>query len=590
MAGPITHRATHAIFQRMQDAFRGRQLVEASVEMLGRTYRTNIREGASAEDLIEKIAKENDGGVAKVYYPEFRTWEIVAVKIGDQVMVKDSPEKVAKADFSQFPDPGFRSMAIRAAASSEGGIHFSIGKSGIPLAIMDNEEIVFPNAEELRIGRNTSSISLWMTSVNVNPASVAELSQVYSPSGGLQVSRDALKKIEESHGGTRSDKLFLDDNILVLNKDTGEIFTASQLSAPPSAQPGASFGFALQDYSIRSDIAPAPSALHNYDGSQVRNPYLAMRAFDGQLREHLRVQINAIPEQKTAAGSSEMPKGHASSKPPNSPLSFTILRFDPVKTAPARPPDDFPPGGPGPSACRALRPGTAGAKSPESGRMETHEGKTPPPESTLTTEIILKKFSEPRRAKLPLGTPSSVSALAHEPSPAVARKKRKRKRPEMKGIPNYAAPLRPELRKKRGKDGHRTGSPPKGLSALKAKSRQKPPPAARRRPLQSPRKGVETPRGKKGPVGKPASAIRKTKSVKQAPKPPNSLKPQLPAPKNARIARLPEAKKRAAREMRLEKKPAVKKIHSYFLREMLGILPQWKKRGRKLRTKKKSAV
>ena len=115
-------------------------LVKASISLNGQTFHTLIHEGASAEQLIEKVAKENGGGVAKVYYPEFKTYEIVAVKVGNQLLVKNDPKRVAEADFSDFNDSdSVKKDAVSTASSSTGGIHFFVGKDGIPMAAAEDD-------------------------------------------------------------------------------------------------------------------------------------------------------------------------------------------------------------------------------------------------------------------------------------------------------------------------------------------------------------------------------------------------------------------------------------------------------------------
>src|SRR5262249_53635158 len=128
-----------------------------------------------------------------------------------------------------------------ASYGSEGGIHFSLGLSGIPMAVTADQGIVFPNADELRVSRSVSNISLWMTSVNADPLSLSDLNRNYSGTGGISLSEDARRRRASAHGGTRSEKLLLEDHILVLNKDTGEVSTASQYREPVHAMPEFAF-------------------------------------------------------------------------------------------------------------------------------------------------------------------------------------------------------------------------------------------------------------------------------------------------------------------------------------------------------------
>jgi hypothetical protein len=556
--------------------FAGRPLVEASVEMLGRTFRTSIREGASAEDLIEKIAAENGGGVAKVYYPEFKSWEIVAVKIGDQVLVKGEPDKVARADFSQFSEPEtFRSIAIRAAKNSEGGIHFSIGKSGIPLAITDNEQIVFPNAEELRIGKNTSSISLWMTSVNANPLSMADLSQNYSSSGGLHISRDAMRKIEESHGGVRSDKLLLEDNILVLNKDTGEIFTASQFSQVAASLPAPSFDFRI-DYSIRAEVPPLQSQIHTHDGNQFRNPYLLVKTFDGQAVENFRIRMNPLPEASNPA-----PKEAKNQKlPKTAPVPkfvFSLLQFK----SDEKPPDDFlpPPSGSSGTGIRLNRPATASTMPPAA----ITPAQAPISAENISAETIIRTWRAPRSSKIPLGIPSSSISLGFSPAERMPRSKPPDKVPEKRG----RKPAQDIKRRRRLQT-----APSVKQSAPSKPSGKKPPSAKHKAPAKKPgKRPAEIPLKKKADpraakAGIPARKSEKPKPMKKpAPEIQNSLskKSRKTKPETLKMGHLPARKKDTS------PKTVRKKLSRYFFNELMGLF-QWKKRGRKLSTKKKSAV
>jgi hypothetical protein len=570
MAGQITtHSASHAIFQRIQNAFARRQLVEASVEMMGHTFRTNIREGASAEDLIEKIAKENGGGVAKVYYPELKTWEIVAVKIGDQVLVKGEPDKVANADFSQFSDPeNFRGIALRAAENSEGGIHFSIGKSGIPFAIIDQEQIVFPNAEELRIGRNTNNISLWMTSVNVNPVSLADLSQNYSSSGGLQVSRDALQKIEESHGGARCDKLLLEDNILVLNKDTGEIFTASQFSSAPQTPYAPSFDFDFRaSYSIHLDALPVQSQIHNHDGNQFRNPYLLVKTFDGQALEQVRIQMNPAPELTKAGEKAPAENSKQQKTSPVPQLVFSLLRFE--STSDGKPPDDFPPP-------KGSSPASVKAKAAKTNVPNENISQIPP--RHISTETIIRKWSEPRTARIPLGIPSS--ALPIETKERTFRNKL----PREIGIHKDKTQTqdRQAIKPKR-KPHRREMFRPIAPAELKPKAMKKP---------DIPKK-IKQKRSKR--VYPNLTEVRHEKKTKpKTRKDKSAIDTQTkPLRKKSRISKLSSSMEKPksfpTRKIVKSEMKKPKKMSRYFYYQLLGLYP-WKKRGRKLSTKKKSAV
>ncbi len=277
-------------------------LVRASVTLNGRKFHTYIHEGASAEQLIEKIAKENGGGVARVYYPEHDSHEIVAVKIGSQLLVKGDPKRVSEGDFSQFEDADFvRSAAISASYSSKGGIHLFVGSDGIPMAVLENEELVFPNAEELRVSSNINNISLSVVEYNADPLTLGDLNGMYRE--GTWISEAAHEEIKTAHGDDRAHKIELPDtSVLILGRETGEIKTASELGSRIRAE-----GFAYRtEYSLTAitvpkhaqqvqpglilptDLGPMHIPL---DGSSYRVPYLYVKLFDGKVSDEVKVVV-----------------------------------------------------------------------------------------------------------------------------------------------------------------------------------------------------------------------------------------------------------------------------------------------------------
>lgn len=339
--------AIHASREERGGRFRQVNVVEASVTMLGRTFTTTIREGATTNDLIEKVARENGGEVAKRYYPEFKTWEITSVRIGDAILMK----------------------------SSESGIHFSLGEAGIPMAVTENQGIVFPNADELRIGRNTSNIALWTTSANFDPGNVGDLDRMYKGSGGVRLSQDARDEISKAHGGVRSGNgILLEENILVLNKDTGEVLTASQhasrisespvpaaiqgmlaVSASPGSTVPASFSASAALMPLRPDHQPAMHEHARYDpalfdafrsGTGNANP-LVIGTFDGSISDIVSVSYNPFSQDVCGFASATLPQmGAPARKPvsatsgpsidpaPQKRLSFCMLAFSPLAQGP----------------------------------------------------------------------------------------------------------------------------------------------------------------------------------------------------------------------------------------------------------------
>jgi hypothetical protein len=587
------------------------KLVEASVSLMGRSYRTMISEGASAEELIEKVARENGGGVARVFYPEFNTWEIVAVKIGPELIVKDDPGRVAQADFSDFPGaPQVREAAIIASCNAKGGIHFSLGSSGIPLAVTEDQGVVFPNAEELRIGRNISNISLWTTEVNIDPRTLGDLNRAYSARGGITVSEEALRSIASAHGGSRTDKLLLEDHLLVLNKDTGELTSVSGGGSGLPPLPDAGGALFPAPAPLPPTHSPAITPFQQPAGAFRPEPRdmwltsLTVRLFDGRLADHLRVQFNPLP---LGAVRKEPQKAAA----PAPRLAFSVLSFNPKeKRGEASPPSQQ-----AASKAEALKPAPQNQPAARSRKpdAETHSSPPPPPRSgTAPRQSVppgraaavpsqaLASWLSPRSRPISLEVPVSVSPLEKDaektdarplPSRRGSKRKRRKKRPERESAkedgkkrPDKSARKRPERaiqqRSRKGKKPRAT-KPPIGKHA-RAKKHPKPfkgpPRSGRMRGKTKPFAGKPG-RGKKARIPSAVRRERKRKTAARLEKEglAKNRRPRLKAASRSR---------RASESMERKRK---KKLSRRLILRLLGLF-QWKRRGRKLRMKKKSAV
>jgi len=292
------------------------QLVSRSVSINGAKFSALVRDGASADEIIERVAKENNGGVAKTYNAELKAYEIVAVKLGDHLLVKDDPAKVSEADFSHFKDhDSVKESAIRASHESKGGIHFFLGENGIPVAVGNEGELAFPNAEELRLRGDTNTIHISLVDYNANPVTLNDLNDMYSKTGGIMVSDLAQEQIAQSryldkkekftreeikqaHGGMRSEKLLLvDTSVLILNKDTGDMTTMAEHGIRPESFRAPNFNIVpvapvithpvhnrqtfVEINNIKhSDLGPMQIYM---DGSAVKIPYLFIKVFDGSV-------------------------------------------------------------------------------------------------------------------------------------------------------------------------------------------------------------------------------------------------------------------------------------------------------------------
>jgi len=535
-----------------------RQMIDASVTLHGLRFTTTIREGASAEELIEKVAKENGGGVARVYYPEFRTWEIVAVKIGDLLLVKGDRKKVAEADFSQFPD-SMRREAMAAASRSDGGIHFSLGSSGIPMA-MAGEEIVFPNAEELRVRKETSSIALWMTAANVNPVDLNDLARVYSASGGIRVSPDAKKQIEVAHGGVRSEKLLLEDNILVLDKDTGEIRTASEYADKIKVE-----GFAAPQFQT-SSYTSVGLAMHcenglialPMDGSAHKVPYLFVKTFDGKIADHVLVQFNPLPEAVPIKQKVVCPELAAASV---------------ITGAQTRLSDERPTALPAPQTITAP---VAIEKSRKKSETSQPIAKVQLPKSPLLAYSPSMKID-----------PETIRYYWLKPRPAFRECE----------VLSPAPPVSPLLKKNRAL----SPAPPRKMKMETETKKPVEPAKRRRKPVRNLAPLAEKPlREARKPKAKAGRDLPEAGRKKRKPKPQAEIahkKKEVPKPNHMAATEIaihkPKNRKNrvTAIEIPLPKTRNRAKMPAHFLMEMLGLLPkrQWKSRGRKFSAKKRRA-
>jgi hypothetical protein len=316
MAGSVSFNATTTVAERSRNQassdsrrFHGSQLMEAGVTLGGRVYSTLIQQGATPAQITEKVAKENGGGVGKVYCKDLGRWEIVVVQIGGMMLVKNDPKKVAEADLSQFPDPdAMRPIVIKAARHSKGGLHFGIGESGIPMCVADDGGLVFPDAYELRM-RGKLIIGWWEESSTFNPSNLRHEDQKYASIGGLQISDaaravlggltdDLEKKMGGAHGAARTEGFRMSDKLklVILEKETGAIKSISEYAgklpldgfASPSFQPQTYASAGLTLLTDKGPLALPP------DGSINRVPYLFVKTFDGKITDHLSIQFNSL--------------------------------------------------------------------------------------------------------------------------------------------------------------------------------------------------------------------------------------------------------------------------------------------------------
>ena len=591
MAGPRVLDAPSAFAERQRMPVRQslsnlsrHHAIDASVTLLGRRFTTAIREGASADELIAKVARENGGGVAKVYYPEFKTWEIVAVKIGDVFLVKGDPKKVSEADFSNFPDAAsVRRRAMAAASHSDGGIHFSLGQSGIPLAMTAEQGIVFPNAEELRVRKETSSIALWMTAANANPVELKDLERAYSAGGGLRISEDAQKRIASAHEGVRSEKLLLHDNLLVLDKESGEIRTASEYADRISVEGFVAPQFQVPAYTSVGLAMPSEQGIiiAPMDASPFRIPYLFVKVFDGRLADHVSVQFNIIKECVKPVAKREA--GQVRQDASQSIFPAFSGRAQPAEACPQ---ESEPAGRQTPSVSAPVRVNTSQSECASSRPAQflapIHAGNPFPqhlsPSMKIAPETIMTSWLGTRLPPLRFAVPGAfrpipptrVRQSSTTPSTGA---KFPEKKAEAKRLP-IAPPLDNATGAKKKKRKPKR-NPPVPVPIEEQKRAAPKPKAAVIPPLKTPLKKRK----------REINGQAEIHAVKAAEKEVRSRSLKI----NPRAAEVPL---HSVKTPNLEQKTRRKKARPpfYFWLGMLGLLPQWKMRGRKFSMKKRSAV
>ena len=168
--------------------FQGRKLETAILKIKGsgKEFSGLVPEGAGINKRIELIAKQNGGRIKKKYHEEMGAWEITEIKIGDQLITKDK----------------------------DAGIHWFIDDNKIPIAIDKKGNIKgFLNGEEAR-GR---VISLGREDNTADPKNLKE-----------------LNKVESAHAGEREKDPDLKDDILLFDKETGEITPMSEYEGAES--------------------------------------------------------------------------------------------------------------------------------------------------------------------------------------------------------------------------------------------------------------------------------------------------------------------------------------------------------------------
>jgi hypothetical protein len=587
MAGPgVLNAATMRAEQQRQPArlrpasFSRQHLVEASLTIEGRTFRTLVREGTPVNALIEKVARENGGSVEKVFYPSLNASEIVSVRIGDVCLVKSGTE----------------------------GLHFYLGSSGIPFASLPSG-IVFPNGDELRVRHGAYDIHLGKTGDNFDPQKLSDFGARYE--GGASMSFDAAKKAAAAHGDSRTEKLLLPDNLLVIDKETGEIRTASEHAAKIAVEGFGAPQFQAPAYtSVGLTMSSERGVLAiPMDGSATRVPYLFVKTFDGRIADHLSVRFSQL----------KADAAHVRFREAATRSSATGLYFSAMHAQAAAPAGAPSASQPSPAQCqpqplqRLQCPGESfprPVRQPACFQLQSTGHPRPALQSANTARLRAEPVQSAReRARVPFHdveiSPEAIRYFWHHP--VLPQKEGIRSFPPVPGA-RFTAPAAAEKAAgkkaglKAGGDARarpaREKKKPKNKQKRKAKPKLAPVPSLRKRKSASqppPAAGLLKKSGKKA---KEADPLRRTgagghAAMKKQKRAKNPFQ-RTEAPRTGAVRRKKEVRKalEAAPSMRHKAPAAHKSRHpnakkkgrgmpAYFMMGLLGLLPKAKKKGKR---------
>ncbi len=187
-----------------------KMLVERGIVINGKRYTTLVNEGTTAIDLIKKIASENNGYVVTRYYPEFNSEEIIAIKIGRNIVVKSNETFV---NVNCYPPKRANLSELREKSNhNKGGIHLNCGKNGVVMSFEEGKPI-YLNAEEWKISGEMPDIHIVLSNSTFDPQTIEELGSRYNKKYELIVAHSEMRL-----GKMNSRETY------VFNMDTGSIW------------------------------------------------------------------------------------------------------------------------------------------------------------------------------------------------------------------------------------------------------------------------------------------------------------------------------------------------------------------------------
>ena len=268
------------------------QLLEFSIDVGDRTFKTMMTEGSSFDSILRQVVRENKGYLLEIDYPGLGK-ETVGIKIGDVFLIDGDPSKVAKADFSKFDDPA-RTQAEALAASmgclGKGGVHGWADENGIPIAVSQDGKIMFLNFKEMKGDKALKRFKLSNEPSTFDPLTVDTLQNGKKENQSMADELFKKRSGGGGHAGERDKDVTLENAVvMIFDKNDGSLlspedfaskirqqgFAAPQISLPNMT----SVGLAID---TKNGIIALPM-----DGSLARIPYMFVRMFDAGMKEFL---------------------------------------------------------------------------------------------------------------------------------------------------------------------------------------------------------------------------------------------------------------------------------------------------------------
>jgi|GEM_PF-6877889 len=205
----------------------------ATYEVLGRTLTTSVSRGMTEERAFIRAVEEGGGRVFRKFYQEFGKFEIAAIVFRDSALVKNDPDFIAQQDFSAFGKDSERIklMAVEKARMSEGGIHFFIDGSGIPVLVNKKGKLTFLSLDEMKAGCGRKIKAEGVTTP-FDPQTTKEFKEVSDAlRDGDNAMLERLRKAGGAHSESRKESIEPLSTYTILDAVTGEEIGAAAANA-----------------------------------------------------------------------------------------------------------------------------------------------------------------------------------------------------------------------------------------------------------------------------------------------------------------------------------------------------------------------